>query len=94
MKHHQYKFEKEIEGFTFKAPSRRKGKKYDVFSESNKYLASFGSNVHQQFFDRIGFYSHLDHRDSDRMTRYFKRHGLVATPRTPKWFSHFYLWAS
>ena len=39
---HQYEFENEVEGFTFKAPSRRKGKKYDAFDEEGKYLASFG----------------------------------------------------
>lgn len=93
-KNHTYEYVNELEGFIFKAPSRRKGKKYDVFDgNTEKYIASFGSKNHQQFFDRIGYYSNKDHKDINRLSSYYKRHGLEFTPRSPKFFSHFYLWA-
>ena len=96
MKKHTYDFERELEGLTFRAPSRRKRSKYDVFDENDTYITSFGSSIHSQFFDRIGYYSHLDHKDTDRMRNYhlrFKTHSNPPKPRSPLYFSTYYLWA-
>lgn len=71
--------------------STRKNKKYDVY-KNNKYLLSFGSKSHQQYFDKLGYYSHLNHNDKTRRDNYYKRFGKVAKPDTAKWFSHNYLW--
>jgi hypothetical protein len=92
-KPHSYTFSKEVEGFTFRAPSKRKSKKYDAFDENGQYITSFGDKRYQHFFDRIGFYSHLNHLDVDRLDRYYKRHGVDFELRSPKFFSHAYLWS-
>lgn len=54
--------------------STRKNKKYDVYNMDGKYLTSFGDKRYQQYHDKLGFYSHLDHNDKDRRERYLNRH--------------------
>ena len=71
--------------------STRKNKKYDVFYKG-KYLVSFGDNRYQHYEDKIGAYSHLDHKDDLRRYRYYKRFGSDAEEGTAKYFSHRYLW--
>jgi hypothetical protein len=78
------------DGFIFKA-SRRKNKKYDVF-KNGKYITSFGDKNYQQFKDKIGLYSHLNHNDENRRRLYYARHKLKAEKESAKWFSHRYLW--
>lgn len=83
---------KRKDGFIFVAPSKRKGKKYDVYDgKNNKYIASFGAVGYQQYKDKIGFYKEFDHLDKKRRERYYKRH-KEANYLSPKWFSHKYLW--
>ena len=76
--------------YSFKISSR-KGKKYDVY-KNNKYLVSFGSKFHAHYYDRLGFYKHLNHLDNKRRDNYYKRFGRDAKPDTAKYFSHMYLW--
>lgn len=79
------------DGYSFTAPSRRKHKKYDVYKK-DKYITSFGDNRYQHFFDRIGYYTNLNHNDKERKRLYYARHGLSTGIETPKYFSHKYLW--
>ena len=76
--------------YTFQV-SKRKDKKYDAF-KNGKYLVSFGSKNHGHYFDKIGFYSNLNHNDKKRRENYYKRFGQKAKPDTAKYFSHHYLW--
>lgn len=72
--------------------STRKNKKYDVFDKNGKYITSFGDSRYQQYKDKIGLYSHLDHKDPKRRKLYYQRHGKKAKPLSAKYFSHKYLW--
>ena len=72
--------------------STRKNKKYDVFNTQGKYLLSFGDKRYQQYEDKIGLYSHLDHKDNKRRYNYYKRFGIDSKEGTAKYFSHMYLW--
>lgn len=84
--------------FIFVAPSKRNGKKYDVYSKDNKYITSFGAikpdgTPYEQYTDKIGHYSKYDHKDKARRDRYRKRHdGEQHTKYTAGWFSWNYLW--
>ena len=71
--------------------STRKNKKYDVF-KNNKYLLSFGDSRYQQFYDKLGHYSHLDHNDHKRRMAYYSRFGMDADEDTAKYLSHKFLW--
>jgi len=82
------------DGFIFRK-SRRKNKKYDVFTLGNKYITSFGDKRYQQYKDKIGLYSHLNHGDKKRRANYYKRHGDYRNKdigKSAKYFSHEYLW--
>ena len=76
--------------YSFKVSSR-KGKKYDVFKDG-KYLVSFGSKSYAHYYDKLGFYKHLNQLDNKRRDNYYKRFGIDAKPDTAKYFSHHYLW--
>ena len=85
-----YKFKKSMDGYIFKAPSKRKGKKYDAFDSDDKYITSFGSLPYEHFYDKIGYYKSLNHLDKKRRANYRSRHkkntgitGLLAS---------YYLW--
>jgi hypothetical protein len=68
-------------------------KKYDAYDKkTNKKIASFGSRLHEHFFDKIQAFSALNHLDKERRRRYYLRHGKKATKYSPKWFSHHMLW--
>ena len=54
--------------YTFQV-STRKNKKYDVY-KNGKYLLSFGSKTHQQYYDKIDHYSNLNHLDRVRRDKY------------------------
>jgi len=65
-------------GFTFKAPSKKKNKKYDVFYDDT-YITSFGQlkldgTPYSQFRDRISYYSDYDNNDEKKRANYRKRH--------------------
>lgn len=71
--------------------SNRKNKKYDVY-KNDKYNLSFGDSRYQQYHDKLGEYTNLDHNDMDRRKLYYARHGDYDKPMTAKYFSHTYLW--
>ena len=54
----------------------------------------FGDNRYQQYKDKIGIYSHLDHNDKERRKRYYDRHGDKNTKNkeSAKYWSHKILW--
>ena len=54
------------------ALSSRKNKKYMVISPKGEVI-HFGDTRYQQFHDKLGAYSHLDHNDKQRRDRYLKR---------------------
>jgi len=70
--------------------STRKNKKYMI--KTNKGIVHFGDNRYNQFKDKIGLYSDLDHNDEKRRDLYYKRHGKSAKKDSAKYFSHKYLW--
>tara|TARA_R100000654_G_scaffold1616_2_gene5848 strand:+ start:1483 stop:1719 length:237 start_codon:yes stop_codon:yes gene_type:complete len=70
--------------------STRKYKKYMI--KTKKGIVHFGDNRYNQFRDKIGLYSDLDHNDEKRRDLYYKRHGRTAKKDTAKYFSHKYLW--
>lgn len=72
--------------------STRKNKKYMVLTK--KGVIHFGSSSHQQFRDKLGLYSHLDHNDPKRRELYYKRHGEkdLKDKERPKYWSHRILW--
>lgn len=75
--------------------SNAKHKKYSVYvkgKSGNPKLIHFGDNRYQQFKDKIGHYSHLDHGDSERKKRYYQRHGKATSKDTPKYWAHKILW--
>lgn len=91
-----YKFNKNMnvlgQKIIVKAPSSEKYKKYDVF-QNNKKLFSFGDNRYEQYFDKIGYYSNLNHNDRKRRELYQKRHNNdKLNELTPGHMSYFYLW--
>jgi len=71
--------------------STRKNKKYDVY-KNDKYIISFGDKRYQQYNDKIGHYSYLNHLDEKRRQNYYKRFGSKVKYESAKWFSHNYLW--
>ena len=60
--------------------------------KTKKGIVHFGDNRYNQFRDKIGLYSDLDHNDEKRRDLYYKRHGRTAKKDTAKYFSHKYLW--
>ena len=77
--------------FIFVAPSKKRGKKYDVYTRNKKYITSFGAIGYQQYKDKIGYYKKGNHLDKTRRASYYARHG-DARLHSAKWFSHRYLW--
>ena len=70
--------------------SNRKNKKYDVYA-NGKYLLSFGSSLHQHYYDRFGHYSHLNHLDPKRKKLFYARHGKTNDVNSALYWSR-YLW--
>ena len=72
--------------------STRKDKKYMVLTK--KGVIHFGQKGYQQFKDKLGVYSHLDHNDPKRRERYYARHGErnIKDKERAKYYSHKYLW--
>ena len=75
-------------------------KKYKAILKNGKSIY-FGSKNHHHYFDRIGYYSHLNHMDQNRRERYRKRHQAIKTKSnkqaykialSPAWFSYWLLW--
>jgi hypothetical protein len=86
-------FTKIKDGFIFIAPSKRKGKKYDVYdNKTKKYITSFGGLGYEHYFDKIGYYNNKNHLDKSRRKLYFNRHGRTNDKTSAKYFSNKYLW--
>ncbi len=73
--------------------SKRKNKKYDVYIDG-QYITSFGDKNFQQYKDKIGLYSHLDHLDPKRRANYRKRHvhDNINDDSYAGFYSWHYLW--
>lgn len=70
--------------------SNRLNKKYST-QVGHKFI-HFGDKRYEHYFDKMGYYSHLNHNDDNRRRLYYKRHGKYAKPGTAKYFSHNILW--
>jgi hypothetical protein len=79
--------------------STKSGKKYMI--TINGKTIHFGASGYQQYHDKIGLYSSLDHGDLNRRKRYRDRHKKIynkfgvpsyRVKYTPAWFSWHYLW--
>ena len=55
-------------------------------------LIHFGQKGYQQYHDKLGHYSNLDHNDKKRRDLYYKRHGQTTDKSSAKYYSHKYLW--
>jgi hypothetical protein len=74
--------------------STRANKKYDAILDDGT-IVPFGDSRYEQFHDRIGLYSHLDHNDPQRRANYRARHGAQGhhlKKNSPAYFSWNYLW--
>lgn len=74
--------------------SKAKHKKYSVYVMKNgkKTLIHFGDNRYEQFKDKLGEYSNLDHNDPKRKKSYYARHGQTSDKNSAKYWSHKILW--
>ena len=74
--------------------SKSKNKKYSVYIIKNnkKRLIHFGDKRYQQYKDKIGNYSSLDHNDKKRRELYYKRHGKTTDKNSAKYWSNKILW--
>jgi hypothetical protein len=78
--------------------------KYKVIitmKNGSKKVVQFGDKRYQQYKDRIGLYTHLDHNNPVRRRRYRIRHGeiklkdgrrAINVKYSPAWFSWHFLW--
>lgn len=75
-------------------PSTRKYKKYMAVFRDGRPAVHFGDSRYGHYKDKtnVAAYRHLDHRNKDRRTRYYQRHGTTARRYSAKYFSHTYLW--
>lgn len=65
-------------------------KKYYALVNNKKVY--FGDSRYEQYYDKLGYYKNLNHKDERRRNMYYKRHGLEAKKGSAKWFSHNILW--
>ena len=86
-------FVKKIDGFEFRAPSKVKGKKYDVYKDGKK-VVSFGAINYQHYHDKIGYYSDKNHNDTKRRDNYRSRHmkDKLQDKTSAGYFAWHYLW--
>ena len=74
--------------------STAKNKKYSVYvlKDNKKRLVHFGDSRYGQYFDKIGNFKKLDHKDEKRKKAYYARHGATTNKNTAKFWSHKILW--
>lgn len=71
--------------------SDRYPKKYYTIVDGKRVY--FGDQRYQQFHDKIGYYSFLDHNDHKRRESYWNRHGRSKDKLgTAGWFALHVLW--
>ena len=84
----------ELKGFRVSTNNK---KKYDAILRNKttnriKHV-SFGSRDHQQYLDRLGYYSAQNHLDKNRQRLYKLRHqNDNLNTYSPGYFAWFYLW--
>lgn len=83
--------------------SKVKNKKYSVYvmKDDKKKLISFGDTRYEQFKDKLGHYSHLNHGDEKRRKSYLRRAKGIKNKEgqltyklkySPNYWSVNYLW--
>ena len=80
-----------LDGYIFKAPSRLKSKKYDVYN-NGRYIVSFGGLGYSQYYDKIGHYASLDNLSVKRRELYYRRHNMAPKFESADYFAKTYLW--
>lgn len=93
-------FIRRIKNWVFVAPSKRKLKKYDVYSsKTGEYITSFGAihplgQPYEQYFDKISFYKDYNHENKERRKLYRLRHknDKLSDKTSAGFFSWFFLW--
>lgn len=80
------------------SPSWRLKYKYCVkfFNEfTNKIeIVHFGERNSQHYFDKIGFYSHLDHLDKNKLAQFHKQYKTENLARySTRWWNSMFLWS-
>lgn len=84
-----------------KSPNKTKKYRALIFDGEGVKYVDFGAIGYEQYRDKIGLYSHLDHRDKTRRQNYRDRHGKIKladgriakdVKYTSAWFSWNYLW--
>jgi hypothetical protein len=78
-------------------PTKVGNYKYQVYvksskTKSGKKLIGFGDRRYQQYKDKLGHYSHLDHGDEKRRKSYLARHGRTTDRNTASFWSTKILW--
>ena len=77
--------------------SHQQNKKYDAIlknktNNSVRYIP-FGDKQYEQYYDRLGHYSYLNHYDKQRKRLYNIRHGLDRLNKySSGWFASRILW--
>ncbi len=74
--------------------SKAKNKKYSVYvkKDGGIKLIHFGDSRYEQYKDKLGHYSKLDHNDPKRKKAYYDRHGQTSDKNSAKYWSHKILW--
>ena len=74
--------------------SSARNKKYSVYVllDGRRRLIHFGDARYQQYKDKIGHYSHLDHNDTKRREHWYARHGRSTDENTARYWAAKVLW--
>jgi hypothetical protein len=85
-----------VNGQTYQVKKAEGKKKYVVYFEG-KIISRFGDSSMQQYKDKFGKYSHLDHNDSKRRDAFRSRFRSLYeknkdNPRSAIYWSWNYLW--
>jgi len=63
-------------------------KYYAILDDNGKIIkVAFGDQNYQQYHDKIGHYSNMDHNDPKRRILYYKRHKIDYPKYSPDYFS-------
>lgn len=90
---------KTINGIKFEK-SNRLHKKYKATFKDGSVI-HFGDKRYQHYYDKIGFYSKLNHKDPERRRRYRARHSgidnkdgskSISHKKSAAYLSYYYLW--
>jgi hypothetical protein len=63
-----------------------------VLHDGKRRLIHFGDARYQQYRDKIGHYSHLDHNDTKRREQWYARHGRSTDKNTARYWAAKVLW--